>query len=561
MEALVPLSQNEALFAVVGSAIAVHIFFKKHETYEPILVLPLTVGLPLALTTFCIPYAASYVQAALIVVPLFWTALLTSIVTYRLSPWHPLARYPGPILCRLSQFHLAFISLKGKQHIYFKKLHEQYGDVVRVGPNELSFCDANAVGPILGNTGLPKGAFWDGRIPEAEVVKPLIAIRDKTEHTRRRRPWTRAFTTVALKGYEELVTKRVNQLVDSLLAQQNPVDLATWISYFAYDVMSDLAFGGGSEMMAEGDKSGLWHLLESGQRSAIFMGHVPWLGRLFLRYPQFAGDLKAFRAHARTRALLRKQQTSPHKDIFHHLMDEDGVATTPPTTAEVTSDGSLAIIAGSDTTSSAIAHLCYFLMAHPTAYKRLQEEVDEMGDNLYDATTQARMPYLNAAINEALRLLPPILNGSQRKLEVGSGGRMIGSHFLPEDNSAFVPTYTIQRDPRNFSPLSDSFLPERWLPAEQREALEPKIFSNPNDYIHNLTAFLPFSVGPENCAGKNLAYLEMRMAMCTIISRLDMKFADGYDPKDWFVDMMDFFVTKKGVLPTNITPRKSSKAL
>lgn len=50
------------------------------------------------------------------------------------------------------------------------------------------------------------------------------------------------------------------------------------------------------------------------------MGHVPWLGRLFLRYPKFAQDLKSFRAHARNRAILRKSSVSTHKDIFHHLV-------------------------------------------------------------------------------------------------------------------------------------------------------------------------------------------------------------------------------------------------
>jgi len=94
----------------------------------------------------------------------------------------------------------------------------------------------------------------------------LIAIRDISEHTRRRRPWTRAFSTSALKGYEALVIKRVTQLVDTLAAQKDTVDLSQWISFFAYDIMSDLAFGGGSEMMVEGDVSGLWHLLEAGQK-------------------------------------------------------------------------------------------------------------------------------------------------------------------------------------------------------------------------------------------------------------------------------------------------------
>ncbi|KAH9481467.1 Cytochrome P450 monooxygenase FCK2 [Psilocybe cubensis] len=556
---MAPLSYTDTLLAIVGASVAVHLTYKKFESYEPIVAFGLLVLVPSALSALYLPHAVSLAWAALTVFPLFWTSLLTSILIYRLSPWHPLAQYPGPLLCKVSKFYLAFRSLNGKQYIYYDQLHEKYGNVVRIGPNELSICDANAIQPLLGNTGLPKGQFWDGRIPESEVVKPLIAIRDKTEHTRRRRPWTRAFSTNALKGYEELVVKRSTQLVDSLAAEKGVTNLAKWISFFTYDIMSDLAFGGGSEMMAQGDVTGLWHLLEGGQKNAVFMSHVPWLGRLFFRYPKFAAELKAFRAHARSRAVVRKNEGSAYKDIFHHLMDEDGVASERPTAVEVTSDGGLAIIAGSDTTSSAMTHLFFFLMCNPTAYKRLQAEVDQLGNDVLDTTKHAHMPYLNAAINEAMRLLPPILGGSQRTPDKGSGGRMLGSYFLAEGNSAFIPTYSLHRDPRNFSPATDAFYPERWFSEEKRINLEPKVFGNPSEFIHNSAAFIPFSLGPTNCAGKNLAYMEMRMVICMIMQQLDLRFQDGYDPSNWQVDMLDYFVTLKGVLPVIVTPRKGSR--
>lgn len=62
----------------------------------------------------------------------------------------------------------------------------------------------------------------------------MIALRDKQEHTRRRRPWTRAFSTTALKGYENIVLNRCLQLVEVLGNQKGVVDLNMWMSYFAY---------------------------------------------------------------------------------------------------------------------------------------------------------------------------------------------------------------------------------------------------------------------------------------------------------------------------------------
>ena len=60
--------------------------------------------------------------------------------------------------------------------------------------------------------------------------------------------------------------------------------------------------------------------------------------------------------------------------------------------------GDLAIIAGSDTTSNAITNVLYHLMTNPTAYKRLQAEIDELGDNIVDCATQVHLPYLNAVL-------------------------------------------------------------------------------------------------------------------------------------------------------------------
>jgi len=253
---------------------------------------------------------------------------------------------------------------------------------------------------------------------------------------------------------------------------------------------------------------------------------------------------------------MRKKQGSPHKDLFHYLIDEDGVATHPPSVVEVVSDGGLAIIAGSDTTSSAVANLFYFLLSNPTTYKRLQAEIDELGDNVMDYNRQVHLEYLTAAINEALRLLPPVLSGTQRAPEPGSGGKAIGPYFVPEGTSAFTPFYCIHRDPRSFSPLPDAYVPERWLPEAQQLELEPGVFKDRSAVIHNTASFVPFSMGPSNCVGRNLAWMEMRMLVCMIMSRFEMKFEEGYVAKKWEEDMCDYFVMMRGRLPVVLTPRK-----
>jgi cytochrome P450 len=60
--------------------------------------------------------------------------------------------------------------------------------------------------------------------------------------------------------------------------------------------------------------------------------------------------------------------------------------------------GGLAIIAGSDTTSSALSTFFWCLLREPKTYKRLQAEIDELGEDVMDYAKQAHLSYLNATL-------------------------------------------------------------------------------------------------------------------------------------------------------------------
>ncbi|TFK75098.1 cytochrome P450 [Pluteus cervinus] len=547
---------RETILLVAGAGLLCHLVYKKTETHEPSHAVVLLLVLPLCFAPFVVQHVRGIVEGVLITLFIYWTTLLSSVVAYRLSPWHPLAQYPGPLGCKVTKFWCALIALGGKQHVYYSELHKRYGDVVRVGPNELSVRDVNMVVPLMGPSGLPKGPFWDGRIPEKEIIRPMISIRNKADHTRRRRPWTRAFSTTALKDYEEIITRRSTQLVEHLGNQKGVIDLAQWIAYFSYDFSNDLAFGGGSEMMRHGDVNGLWHILEEGQVHAIFMSHVPWLGALAFRYPMFVKEFKAFRSYAQNRGIMRHKLGSQFRDLYHHLMDEGDVATTKPTIAEAVSDGGLAIIAGSDTTSTALANMFFFLLSNPDTYRRLQAEIDSLGEDIMDYNKQPHLPYLSGAINESLRLYPPVLSGSQRAVGRGTSGQQIGPYYVAEGTSVFIPTYSLHRDPRYFSPLPDGFVPERWLGRDQQIKLRPDLFKSESAVNHIVDAFIPFSLGPSGCVGKTLAWMEMRMVTCLLFHNFEMELEKGYDVNAWHLDICDYFVMKKGKLPIKLSPRR-----
>ena len=68
----------------------------------------------------------------------YWSGLIYFTLAYRLSSFHPLAKYPGPFLAKTSKWWAAYLSGIGDQHRYLKRLHDRYGDVVRIGANPLS---------------------------------------------------------------------------------------------------------------------------------------------------------------------------------------------------------------------------------------------------------------------------------------------------------------------------------------------------------------------------------------------------------------------------------------
>ncbi|KZP29270.1 cytochrome P450 [Athelia psychrophila] len=551
-----PLSYQDAVLVTVGSGLACHLVFKRYEPTAPSAHLGLLVAVPAVLTWFFIPHCSNAALAFGTSIVIYVASLVASIVAYRLGPVHPLAKYPGPVMGKLSKLWMTYVSTTGRQHIYYRSLHDKYGDIVRIGPNELSVRDAAAVNPMMGSQGLPKGPVWNGRDPQRKADS-LIMI-SGPEHTRRRRPWNRAFNSEALKGYEEIIEKRATQLVQTLNNQVGSTNLAMWISYFTFDFMSDMAFGGGSEMLRDGDKDGIWRALDGSTTITTAMGHSPWLGQYYKYFPVGAEKTR-FREFAIGRAQIRMKQGSMTKDVFHHFLNENGTDAHPPSLTEVVSDSGLVIVAGSDTTSTVLSSLFWFIMCNPTIYRRLQDEIDSVfpaGENALDPSKHIHMNYLNAVINETLRLLPPVLSGSQRVVEKGSGATTFGSHVIPEGTAVFSHFYSVHRDARSFSPLPDVFWPDRWLSEGERTSPFSPAHKGPVNVVLDRTAFTPFSFGPSNCVGKNLAMQELRMVVCLMLQSFDMRLAEGYDAQRWEREIEDRLISHTGELPVVLLARK-----
>ncbi|KAH9940216.1 high nitrogen upregulated cytochrome P450 monooxygenase 2 [Epithele typhae] len=569
---MTPSPSTREIVSLVGVvALLAHQVLRRYEPRTPLhhasclLLAPTTISVAIILNPQC---TRTLVHTFLLVFPLYISTLVVSIVIYRLSPFHPLARYPGPIPARVSMFWMAVVSTSGDQHKYIKSLHDRYGDVVRTGPNELSVRDPSLVPEILGSSGLPKGPHFHGRMLQYEP-RMLVAVSDIEEHARRRRPWLRGFAPAAVKEYDALIAQRASQMRSALEEQKGVVQLGEWIDFFAYDFMTDMAFGGGSELLSGQGKDNFWAVLDAHSRMATFLGRLPWLGILLGYVPAASKPVALLINRCAEFTAARVKRGASKLDLFHYLSGEDDPSRPQAPASQLIDDGVLAIVAGADTTASATTSTFACLLAHPEVYVRLQQEVDRFyppGADPADSRHHKEMPYLNAVINEGLRLFPPVPGGTQRMEPADGQGSTFSSMYVPPGTNVWVHTWSLHRDPRNFRPHPNGFWPERWLLAADPDLDSAGTAKVEGAFTHNAGAFVPFSYGPMNCVGRALAVQEMGTLLCTVLQRFEVRAAPGatvdgreggvFDLHAYEERYKDFFTTSRAAVPVVLEARR-----
>ncbi|CAG2178329.1 unnamed protein product [Oppiella nova] len=170
---------------------------------------------------------------------------------------------------------------------------------------------------------------------------------------------------------------------------------------------------------------------------------------------------------------------------------------------ELTAQGMLLYIAGYDTTSATIAHAIYYLSQHVDCQTRLFEELKTCNGFTYD--NLVHLKYLNAVINETLRLAPPLTRGNRecrQDYKLGNTGITI-----PKGTTVEIFIYALHRDP-DFWPNPHDFIPDRFV--------EP---------THHPYAYLPFGAGPRVCIGQRFAMNEMRMCLAKLLHKYEFTLA------------------------------------
>ncbi|ERT01837.1 uncharacterized protein SPSK_05184 [Sporothrix schenckii 1099-18] len=504
---------------------------------------------------------------------------------------HGFHKYPGPRLGAVSDLWRFLSVWRGKPQDDLRALHAKHGDVVRVGPNALSFSHPDAVRDIYGiSNKLTKSAFYpvQMQLSRGVVLQSLFGTQDQDYHMRLRRTVTSAFSMTAIRQYEP----RVNETVRVFLKQTERLyagrgsdtghevvcNFVQWLQYFAFDVITEITYSrrvGFVDRCEDVDGIIAW-------LAGIFdyqapVGQMPWLDRLFVKNPVRTllskyGFIDNSSATAKfSRARMAERFAEMEEKVTRAQSGGSGSGSGDDDTAVVDKDSmdlltmfcraqkadpaffddgrlltmttSIAL-AGSDTTAASLSAVFYHLLKNPRCYTRLVAEIDHAVIADADIVTYAeaqQMPYLHACIQETFRMHPAI--GLVLERLTPPQGIEIAGQFVPGGTVVGCNPWVIHARQDVFGDDADVFRPERWMvdkdadPAAEAEE-EARIKDMANTLFH-------FGGGSRTCLGKHIALLEMYKLVPSFLRRFDVQLTTDEDwdlHNAWFVKPKKFDV-------------------
>jgi cytochrome P450 len=382
---------------------------------------------------------------------MLWAKYLTylaGLIIYNLY-FHPLAKFPGPKAFAATPIPYITHQLAGRLPFMYKDLHEQYGDVVRVLPNKLSFNDPAAWRDIYnvrnGHALLTK----DPKVvvPSDEGVYNIVTTPNIADHTRYRRTLNPAFSDKAVKEQEPIVAQSVNRLIDKLhehCGNDERQDLVFWLTLMTFDIISDLTFGESLRgLETETYHPWLQGLFGSAMKHASLrramnnFPHVaPLLNQFFMPSSLLAQRVK----HAnfvKDRVDNRMGFEIEHRDFMSYILPYDE-AKTKMTLPEVRATYGVLMMAGSENLATTMEFTLYHVLRNRRCYEALVDEIRRAfrkEDDIYFQSV-AGLRYLNAVLNESMRI-QPAAPASQPRV-VPENGEWIAGHWVP-GNVTYTP--------------------------------------------------------------------------------------------------------------------------
>ncbi|KAK3936257.1 cytochrome P450 [Diplogelasinospora grovesii] len=437
--------------------------------------------------------------------------------------FHPLSHIPGPKVAAISHAYEFYHDvIRGGMYIWeVEKMHEKYGPVVRINPREVHIKDPH---------------FYD------EVYAPASRKRDKDGH------FVGVFgfplSMIATVGHEQHRARRallnaffskksVQALAESVLQEQEAKLVARLAGAHAAgevlrlddayaaltaDTIAQYSWGRSSGFLDDpAFKNDIRAALDEISELVHVARFFPILTRLSRALPR--GLLRRLRPAATavldmqdmvTQSSTGEKAAGTRGTVFDALRDER----VPPqerSADRLEQEGLILVVAGTETTARTLTVASYHLFTNRPLLLRLRDEIRTVmptPDTEASWSRLEQLPYLNAVVNEAIRLsFGPIF----RSTRVAPTEPLTYKNLvIPPGTPVSMSTYFVHMDPEIF-PDPASFKPERWIESRGQ----------------HLTKFITaFSRGSRNCLGMNLAYAELYLTLAAMIRRFDIELVE-----------------------------------
>lgn len=472
----------------------------------------------------------------------------------------------------------------GRPHHLFhtQRLHEQLlkNDVVRVGPNWLSFGRAGAVRDIYGfNSPCRKGGIYSAL--KTNEAQSLILSSFKTVHSVRRRmvaasyaagnievwePRVTGSTVVLVSKFDAMCTAPLASNIDIIPKEQLTLDAKLWSMLYAFECVikiglsKDMAFlAQGSDLASVTRSDGgtvRAHIIECAHSSSRATSTLVWDPANFSWLKKITSLVSPWYAqHWRNATIwsafidqitLERIEWADRGENLEDLVqpmirDRKGTDAKISDLDRVTevhqigwflafihsaTDRKQLILVvvggGGDGPGISLVNTLYYLLKNPESMVKLRSELDNSlaaDDVIAPWSKIKRMPYLRACINESMRLSPPVAADLPR-LTPPDRSYIVAGEIIPPNTNVSISAYTAHRDPTIFTD-PEVFDPERWLTTSESQSREM------------LAAYIPFSAGTRACIGRNVALLMQLVFIATVVHRYDFALPHSSWTLEW----------------------------
>ncbi|KAK6585195.1 hypothetical protein PZA11_001922 [Diplocarpon coronariae] len=524
------------------------------------------------------------------------------LVVYRLF-FHPLKHYPGPKLAaatRWYEFYFDLVKGAGGQFAWeIERMHDVYGPIVRINPDELHVRDPDWVDVLYAGNPThrdkhPPFAAMTGN-PEAS-----FGTVDHKIHRKRKLATSPFFSKRSVAAAEPIIRGQAEKLCQSLqdsYARREVVKLHTTYLGFTTDSVSEFAFARPDGL--QGNTEGLedWaETLKMVGESFPLLRQFPWMLKVALKFPlwgyqlvvpafsrflelhkvrQYRGPHSPYSCSWLTRIQEMKSQagaflenekrhptalavkrTERPSTVFHGIY-HSSLPMEEKSLSRLSQEGLVMIVAGSESTSRTLMMATYYLLTTPSALANLKRE-------LYEAMPDASvvppvkvleaLPWLHAVIRETFRTSAffttrfPLVAPEKLKYR---------DWVIPPHVST---PCRVSRNARidGYAGLQLKS-PQTPVSMTTRSTMhDPSLFPSPETFIperwlngatHNgkdlNRYYIPFSKGTRICPGIELAYAELYMALAMTIRRFDLELYDTVYERDIKV-VRDCFLGEAG---------------